>query len=350
MTCDLYYFNAKRRDECVCFPVYNNHVTRESKTIDGVCRFRETTSVFCPPAQVVESYLLAAATQGPPTACNSHPPDCPRPVEVIQREPRVLGRFLYCPTPGLKAQRDLAARTAGRGDDYGSSTTTVSPSKNSWGPLPTDSNCGRDKEEKSLCKNDMCMWGFIKPWESPTVKMVTVTDPDGVSLFGSITESTIITTPHWGFLAPTSTIESSTTTATTSYDTSRFKSKRPKSSSLSASAQPRVCHDELDCRKYCDRKLKAPMKHMMVLLVGGTVFTALAGLAMLLKIYSRRNRHWRRIHNGHIKSTETDAQCLIDAQSVQGLEHVQVASDRTRSRGHVRFQIDEAGSAVDVPG
>lgn len=205
-------------------------------------------------------------------------------------------------------------------------------------------------DEKSLCKNDMCMWGFIKPWESPTVSVITVTDPDGVSLFGSITESTTITTPHWGFLAPTSTIEKSTTTATTSYDTSRFKSKKPKSSSsLSASAQPRVCHNELDCREYCDRKLKAPKKHMMALLVGGTVFTALAGLAMLLRIYSRRKRQWGRIHNGDTKSTETDAQCLIATQSVQGLEHVQVTSDRTRSRGHVRFQIDEAGSAVDVP-
>lgn len=87
----------------------------------------------------------------------------------------------------------------------------------------------------------------------------------------------------------------------------------------------------------------------MALLVGGTVFTALAGMAMLLKIYSRRNRHRGRIHNGDTKSTETDAQCLIDTQDVQGLEHAQVTSDRTRSRGHVRFQIDEADSAVDVP-
>ncbi|KAG9552242.1 hypothetical protein KCU79_g12771, partial [Aureobasidium melanogenum] len=347
VTCDLYYFHAKRRDECVCFPIYNDHVTQISTTIDGVFNLLETTSVFYPPAQVVESCLLAAATQGPPTVCLSHSSDCPRSVEVVQRKARVPGEFPYCPTPGLKARQGLAARTAGRGDHH-VSPTAGSSSTNSWGPLPTGSRCERDEEDRSLCKNDMCMWGFIKPWESSTVKMVTVTDPDGVSLFGTITESTTITSPHWGFLAPISTVERSTTAVST-YDTSRFKSKRPKSSSLSSSSQPRVCLDELDCREYCDRKVKAPMKHMMALLVGGTGFTALAGLAMLFKIHSERIRRRRSIHNGHPESTETDSERLIDARSVQDVEVVQVAPDRTRSRGHVQFQIGGADGAVDMP-
>lgn len=91
------------------------------------------------------------------------------------------------------------------------------------------------------------------------------------------------------------------------------------------------------------------MKHMMALLVGGAGFTALAGLAMLLKMHSERIRRRRSIQNGHPQSTETDAECLMDARSVQDVEVVQVASDRTRSRGHVRFQIDGADSAVGMP-
>ncbi|KAH0349950.1 hypothetical protein KCU81_g2592, partial [Aureobasidium melanogenum] len=348
VTCDLYNLHPKRRDECVCFPVHNDHVLQTSTAIDGVYSLLETTSVFCPPAQVVESLLLAAATQGPPTVCTSDSSDCPRSTKIIQQGSRVPRDLRYYPTPGLKARQDLAAQTAEGRDVYHVSTTTVSTSSNSWGPLPSDSHCQRDKDEKSLCKNDMCMWGFIKPWESSTIKLVTVTDPDGVSLFGSITESTTITTPHWGFLAPVSTVEKSTTTAASSYDTSKFKSKKPKSSSLSASSQPRVCRDELDCRKYCDRKIKAPMKHMIALLVGGTGFTALAGLAMLLKINGERSRRWRSIHNKHPESTEIDAECLVDTQNVQDSEVVQVAPDRTRSTGHVRFQIDGADRAVNM--
>lgn len=90
------------------------------------------------------------------------------------------------------------------------------------------------------------------------------------------------------------------------------------------------------------------MKHMMALLIGGTSFTALAGLAMLLKINNERIHRWRSIHNGHPESTETDAECLINTQDVQDSEVVQVAPDRTRTRGHVRFQIDGADRAVDM--
>ncbi|KAI4733848.1 hypothetical protein E4T50_15604 [Aureobasidium sp. EXF-12298] len=321
VTCDLYSFHPKRRDECVCVPVYKDYVTLASTTIDDVYRVLETTSVFYPPAQVVENYLLAAATQGPPTVCNPYRSSCQESVEVLRRKSKVLGHFPYCST---------------------------APSPNSWGPLPTGPDCERDDEEESLCKNDKCMWGFIKPWASPTVKLATVTGSDGVSLFGSVTESITITTPHWGFLAPATTAVRSTVTTTSTYNTSRFKSKKPKSSAHPTSTPAPVCVDELDCREYCDRRIKAPKKHMMALLIGGTAFTGIAGLAMLLKIYSRYIHRWCRSRNEQRRSAEKDTGCLTDAGSVQGLQLVQTPSAQARSRGHVRFQFDGANSAVDV--
>jgi hypothetical protein len=324
VTCDLYSFHPKRREECVCVPVYDDHVTLASTTVQGGYRVSETTSVFYPPAQVVKSCLLAAATQGPPTVCNPYRSKCQESVEVLHRRSRGFGDFPYCPT-----------------------STTV-PSPNFWGPLPTVADCERVGEERTLCKNDKCMWGFIKPWESPTVRLVTVTGSDGVSLFGSVTESITITTPHWGFLVPPTTTRKSTITTTSTYDTSRFKSKEPKSSAHPTSTPARVCLDEVDCREYCDRRIKAPKKHMLALLIVGSAFTAFAGLAMLLKIYGSRVHRWRRTRNERRKSAKTDTQCLMDAGSAQGLQLVHVPSVQTRNRGHVRFQVDGAGSAADV--
>ncbi|KAI4807132.1 hypothetical protein E4T44_11177 [Aureobasidium sp. EXF-8845] len=206
VTCDLYSFRPKRQEECVCVPVYEDHVTLTSTVVQGVHRVVETTSVFYPPAQVVKSCLLAAATQGPPTVCIPLRSKCQESVEVLHRRSNLPGDFPYCATS----------------------------TKNPWGPLPTGSDCERDDEEKSLCKNDKCMWGFVKPWESPTVKLVTTTGSDDVSLFGSVTESITITTPHWGFLAPVTKTGNSTATTTSTYNTSGFKSKKPKSSAHSA--------------------------------------------------------------------------------------------------------------------
>jgi hypothetical protein len=262
----------------------------------------------------MKSCLLAAATQGPPTVCMPLKSNCQESVEVLHRSPLLVGDFPYCPT----------------------SMT------NFWGPLPTGSDCERDDEGKSLCQNDKCMWGFIKPWESPTVRLVTATGSDGVSLFGSVTESITITTPHWGFLAPVTKTGKSTTTTTSTYDTSRFKSKKSKSSSHSASTPAPVCHDEIDCREYCDKKTKAPKKHMLALLIGGSSFTAFAGLAMLLKMYGNRIYRWRRTCNEYDRSGKSDTQRLMDAGSAQGLQLVHVPTVQSRNRGHVRFQVDGA--------
>ena len=297
----------------MCIPAYNDHVTLTSTTVSDVPRVFETTSVFYPPAQVVESCLLAAATQGPPTVCSSQRASCLESVEVLHRRAKLFGHFPYCSTV---------------------------PSPNSWGPLPTGSDCERIGEERSLCKNDKCMWRFIKPWESPTVRLATVTGSDGVSLFGSVTESETVTTPHWGFLAPMTTTEKSTATKTSTYNTSGFKSKKPKSSTHPSSTPKPVCVDELDCREYCDRRIKAPKKHMMVLLIAGTTFTAFAFVAMLLKMYGKRIHRWRETRNERRRSAEMDAQNLMDGGTVQRLQLVQAPSIQPRSRGHVRFQVD----------
>ena len=330
----------------MCYPVYSDHVTSTTTVVQGIYKVLETTSVFYPPAQVIESCLLAAAAQGPPTICNPHRSRCQESVEVLYRTQRIFGGFPYCPTPGLQASSHQPVRTIAPWRSHHDPSTTV-PSSNSWGPLPTGSDCGRHGEDKSLCKNDRCMWGFIKPWESPTVRLVTVTGSDGVSLFGSVTESVNITTQHWGYLAPATTNKKSTTTTTSTYNTSKFKSKKPKSSAHSSSPPAPVCTNELDCREYCDRKIKAPKKHMMALLIGGSTFTGIAGLAMLLKIYSKHIHRWCRAPNDRRRSTDADAQHPMDAGSVHGLQMVQAPSIQTRNRPHVRFQVDGADS-VDV--
>jgi hypothetical protein len=312
VTCGLYSFHPKRQEECVCVPVYEDRVTLTSTVVQGVHRVVESTSVFYPPAQVVKSCLLAAATLDPPTVCIPLRSKCQESVEVLHRRQSLVGDFPYCPT----------------------STTNL------WGPLPTGSGCERDDEEKSLCKNDKCMWGFIKPWESPTVKLVTTTGSDGVSLFGSVTERITITTPHWGLLAPVTKTGKSTTTTTSTYNTSGFKSKKPKSSAHSAATPAPVCHDEIDCREYCDKKLKAPKEHMLALLIGGSSFAAFAGLAMLLKMYGNRIYRRRGTRNENDRSDKSDTQRLMDAGSGQGLQLVHVPTVQSRNRGHVRFQVD----------
>ena len=346
MTCDLYSFHPKRRNECVCYPVYSDHVTSITAVVQGMYRALETTSVYYPPIQVIESCLLAAAAQGPPAICDPHRSKCQESAEVLYRTQRVSGDFPYCPTPGLHASSHQPIRTIAPWRSHHTTTVTVT-SSNDWGPLPTGSDCKRDGEEKSLCKNDKCMWGFLKPWESPTVRLVTVTGANGVSLFGSVKESVNITTPHWGFLAPATTTRKSTTT-TSSYDTSKFKSKKPESSAHSTSPPAPVCTNELDCREYCEKRIKAPKKHMMALLVGGTAFTGIAGLAMLLKIYSKHIHRWCRARHDRRRSAETYIQPSMDDGSVQGLQLAQARPVQARSRGHVRFQVDGADSAVDV--
>jgi len=86
----------------------------------------------------------------------------------------------------------------------------------------------------------------------------------------------------------------------------------------------------------------------MALLVGGTAFTGIAGLAMLLKIYSKHIHRWCRARHDRRRSAETYIQPSMDDGSVQGLQLAQARPVQARSRGHVRFQVDGADSAVDV--
>lgn len=87
---------------------------------------------------------------------------------------------------------------------------------------------------------------------------------------------------------------------------------------------------------------------MMALLIGGTAFTVLASLAMLLKIYIEHIHRWCRARDERHKSTEADAQRPMDAGSVHGLQMVQAPSAQARNRAHVRFQVDGADDAVEV--
>ncbi len=68
------------------------------------------------------------------------------------------------------------------------------------------------------------------------------------------------------------------------------------------------------------------MKHMMALLAGGAGFTALAGLAMLLKMHSERIAAGAFKNDIPKKHGDRMCECLMDARSVQDVEVVQVAS------------------------
>lgn len=87
---------------------------------------------------------------------------------------------------------------------------------------------------------------------------------------------------------------------------------------------------------------------MMALIVGGTAFTGIAGLAMLLKTYSKQVHRWCRARHDRRRSADTYAQPPMDDGSVQGLQLAQAPPVQARSRGHVRFQVDGADSAADV--
>lgn len=86
----------------------------------------------------------------------------------------------------------------------------------------------------------------------------------------------------------------------------------------------------------------------MALLLGGTAFTGIAGLAMLLKIYSKHIHRWFRAREERRGSTDTEPQHPMDAGNVQGLQMVQTPSVQTRNRAHVRFQVDGTDGPVVV--
>jgi hypothetical protein len=122
VTCDIYSLGPRRSEECVCFPVYDHLVAEKTTVIDNVYTTLTTTSVFYPPVQVVESCLLAAASQGPPTICNHLSFDCPTSGKIISRDVTASDGFPYCPTPGRQARQHLPPRTL---DPWRSTTTST---------------------------------------------------------------------------------------------------------------------------------------------------------------------------------------------------------------------------------
>ncbi|THY75060.1 hypothetical protein D6C86_04315 [Aureobasidium pullulans] len=377
VTCDLYNFHPQRRNECVCFPIYRGNVTQISTVVHDMYKVFETTSVFYPPVQVVESCLLAAATQGPPTVCNSHKSKCPKSVQVVSREPRVLGGFPYCPTPGRQARQHLPARTLAESWKYAITSTSTSikssPTKD-WSSLPTAATCEKNetRAEKKQCRQDMCMWGFLQAWMSPEVKAVTALDSNGVFLFATErTDYATMTGPHWGTVAnpastttpwPTTTFKGKKTKTKSTYDTSMLKSVESHLkeigmtelvSSKPTSRPKLVCHDEFSCREWCSLKEGKSFSRMMWLLGGGLAVTAVAGLGMALKSWGKHiGLRWRKSRAERRRKAEKDIQesesVTTDPGPVQGLELVRISPAGNRGRGRVRFQGDGADSTFDM--
>ncbi|KAI5200971.1 hypothetical protein E4T39_05509 [Aureobasidium subglaciale] len=333
-TCDLYYFDYTRSAECVCFPVYDDHVSHTTyidHDIHDVTKVFTTTSVFYPPEQVVSRHLLAAATQGTPTTCNPKRTTCPESANLVNREPRVLGDFPYCPRPGQ--QQKIPTRTYYH-DDMPSksckSSKTHSPKH--WALLNNSHACkSKDtKEQKSQCKIDKCMWSFVRPYMSPTVAAHAVTNAKGARLFvTSITHYVNVTTPHWGFIAHPS---STTRPCSTSLDS---KNRKKKGKNTKIVSNP-LCRNANECRAWCEKKVKTPFKRMMVLLTSVTAISALALTAMLVMICLRRRRR-------------NKARAEDNNQAVQGVELVQIPPAAAGERaGYQGGQGGQGGQSAEM--
>ncbi|KAI5212212.1 hypothetical protein AUEXF2481DRAFT_24640 [Aureobasidium subglaciale EXF-2481] len=344
-TCDLYYFDYTRSAECVCFPVYDDHVSHTTyidHDIYDITSVFATTSVFYPPEQVVSSYLLAAATQGTPTTCNPKRTTCPKSANLVHRKPRVLGDFPYCPRPGQ--QQKIPTRTYYHDDmpskpskpcksskSHKSHKSHKTHSPKPWALLPNSHACkSKDtKEQKSQCKIDKCMWSFVRPYMSPTVAARAVTNAKGAKLFvTSVTDYVNITTPHWGFLAHPSSITQPCSTSLSSKD------RKKKEKDAKIVSKP-LCRNANECRAWCEKRVKAPFKHMMVLLAGFTAVSALASLAMLARLCFRRRRNKARAEDNN--------------QVVQGVELVQIPSAAAGERaGDPGGQGGQGGQGAEM--
>lgn len=349
VTCDLYSFHPQRREECVCFPVYNDQVTKLSTVIHDVYQVLTTTSVFYPPDQVVESCLLAAATRGPPSLCNSAASKCPKSVKVISREPRILGNFPYCPTPGPQARHHIAARTLA--PRKASSTTAQD-----WGALPTTPpvkcKSKKTKWEKSKCINDKCMWNFIQPLLINVSSRVTAYGGPVPIYLTWANETSTTSFVHWGIY----TYHYGTTSGQTESTTMTTVEPRLWLSSTSMSLDPTVtpvCTDEADCRLYCEVQGFRAVKSELTLLYGLISLVGVAGLGMLWVIHGQRiRRHWYEARARRRRRTQEDAQDMeliqIDPEGAPILEIVQTPTMiAKRGRGKVRFQGDGAADRSD---
>lgn len=312
VTCDLYSFGKHRHHECVCFSVYADHTVHELVVHNDAQTVHTTTSVFYPPSAVVQSALLAAATQGPPLP--STKTGSLHPVQVLRREPRTLGGFPYCPAPRPTAKPDLARRTAietitkrKHGQDVTYTTT--------FPDLPTAlPNCNDASHYKtyktdsaSACKLDICMWKFIQNFTSTTSHWVTFSDAVGSPIHMDWnTTLFLVSTKHWGVLAKgekqfdavKKTTEAYPRMSDLALSYSRFQTSiglpppanKPETNFWGKPVRPQgklVCQNETDCWHWCEEKVHK--EHVVLLRVIGLAVSLamLAGLGMIWSAFCK---------------------------------------------------------------
>lgn len=322
VTCDLYNFGHHRRHECVCFPVFSDRtetVTYETKGIQSVTT---TTSVFYPPEQVIQNYLLAAAQGGSPKLCTKN---CIYQADVLMRSPRHLGDFPYCPFPGQNVQFGLVPQTVSPSPSPGSLSDSFSfPSTTSPPPLPTETPvCPMDdpKDKRSQCSLDQCLWSFLDNITTTTSNRVTFTDKDGAGLYYDWNTTVyLITGTHWGTLpselggghiasqtSGNGRVASSLAKQYAAYRTGiglppKHKAGDTDSDDENEKHRP-VCTDESTCRQYCYDK-DASLSRAMFLVIGfGALISAIALFGMLYRMVSK---HRRSLHRKNCANPQAD--------------------------------------------
>ncbi|KAL1307003.1 hypothetical protein AAFC00_005632 [Neodothiora populina] len=303
VTCDLYDFGKHRHEECVCFPVYADHIVTEYVIHNDVRTLHTTTSVFYPPEQVMQSVLLAAAEEGPPFG---------KAAKVMQREPRQNGCFPYCPLPGSVPKADVVRRTAvetiTKTAKHGSKTTMTT----TYPPVPTTTPDCNDvtfyaKRKASACGIDICMWDFIKNYTSTVSDWVTFSDARGNALRADWnTTFFLVTTTHWGTFPPFSDPSEMSSAKRTdpwshgmvgSY--SRYltsiglpppKDEGQKVLGMKVKEVKAACHNETDCWRYCEKRQKKAKTQLLQLMGFATVITTIALLGMAWTLSAK----WRK--------------------------------------------------------
>lgn len=309
VTCDLYDFGKHRRSECVCFPIYDDYVTKTLVPYRGVLTETTTTSTFYPPPVVVQNALLAAAIAAKPTPCVA----CISPANVVRHTPAPLGGFPYCPTPGPVGNAGFAPMT---------NVETITIKKHhkwttitsTFPGLPTTApNCNVKSYVKhgvSACAIDQCMWDFIQSYTTVTSDWVTF--PDAWSnpvRMGWNTTFYLVETPHWGVYVPMTKNPTSVSRAMVTdpwsskfvgiyseYQTSLSlpaptpNKKELKKQEKAAKKKKPVCCDEKTCWQWCRKRVEGNCKQYYWIF-GVAIGVATAALtAMLINLCCRKYR------------------------------------------------------------
>lgn len=290
VTCDMYSIDKARSSECVCFPAYED-LTTTNDLRDG-----RIVSSFFPPSQVVESYLLAAITGGPPLPC--HGARCVHSASLLTRPHLSLGAFPYCASTALRPDYNIAPRTAASDASIG-----PSPSPTSTQSLSSPS-CRHNLPSllKSECMIQSCLYQYRAPYNTTYGVWSTFTNAVGNPIYADWTYVTSsVSTSHWGVDIPTLGTKSPSTRPQWPEVTAAAISRAKQygyyhSVKFPPQEKEPLCANETDCRRHCAEQQEKQEKFTHSLLIGAGIVTGIAFTGMALAClsgYRQRKRYAR---------------------------------------------------------